>query len=174
MLPVHQKMPVFFSIVIQLELWSTCCKLLCQHPWGKQSTENVITTANPYVSHFNHSGAVLLALSAFLNSNCLGVQVTRICLFLDMHCQCLPTDEEKSMTEFSMISKRRCETLPASRVEPIFLFLLVACRRVYFTVHQSPSAMKKPPGSAWPLKLPMTPELWEAQIYLYEEDKDLY
>lgn len=69
---------------------------------------------------------------------------------------CLPTKEKKSMTEFSKISRRRCEALLANRVEPMFLFLRVACHREYFPVHQIPATRKKLPGRAWPLKLPMT------------------
>lgn len=64
--------------------------------------------------------------------------------------------EKKTTTEFSMISRRRCEALLASRVEPIFLFLRVAYQRECFVVHQIPATRKKLPGSAWPLKLPMT------------------
>lgn len=70
----------------------------------------------------------------------------------------LPKKEKKRMTELSRISKRRCVALPVSRVDPIFLFLRVACHREYLTVHHRPASRKKLPGRAWPLKLPMTPE----------------
>lgn len=61
------------------------------------------------------------------------------------------------MTELSIISSRRCEALLARRVEPIPLFLRVACQIEYFTVHQIPATRKKVPGRACPLKLPMIP-----------------
>lgn len=67
----------------------------------------------------------------------------------------LPTREKKTTTELSIISSRRCRTLLASRLEPMFLLLRVACQSECFPVHQSPATRKKLPGRAWPLKLPM-------------------
>lgn len=68
----------------------------------------------------------------------------------------LPTREKKTTTELSIISSRCCKPLLASRLEPMFLFLRVTCQSECFPVHQSPATRKKLPGSAWPLKLPMT------------------
>lgn len=68
----------------------------------------------------------------------------------------LPTKEKKTTMELSMSSSRRCEALLATRPEPRFLFLRVTCQSECFPVHQSPATRKKLPGSAWPLKLPMT------------------
>lgn len=79
------------------------------------------------------------------------------CVYVEL---CSPKKEKKSMTEFSMISRRRWEALLASRVEPMFLFLRVACQSEYFPDHQIPATRKKLPGSAWPLKLPMTHNIW--------------
>lgn len=67
-----------------------------------------------------------------------------------------PKTEKKRTMELSMISRRRCEALLDSRVEPMFLFRRVACHSEYLPVHQMPATRKKLPGSAWPLKLPMT------------------
>lgn len=67
----------------------------------------------------------------------------------------LPTTEKKSIMALSMISRRRCRALLASRLEPMFLFLRVAYQSECFPVHQIPDTRKRLPGSAWPLKLPM-------------------
>lgn len=148
MLPVHYILPVLLCRVVQLESWPIS-KLLCQNPWRAEHTLFIYTACCEL--HSSRKLSNLLSTSKSIDSFFKIIWPN-----LSLHKFNLPTSEKKTTTELSIISSRRCKTLLASRLEPMFLFLRVTCQRECFPVHQSPATRKKLPGSAWPLKLPMT------------------
>lgn len=145
MLPVHDVLPVLLCRVVQLES-GPVGKLLCQNACSAERTLFIYTACCKLDSSRKRSNWLPTSKSvhSFLNTICLDALFN------------LPTKEKKTTTELSIISSRRCKVRLASRLEPGFLFLRVTCQSECFPVHQSPATRKKLPGSAWPLKLPMT------------------